>query len=331
MCATRTDFAIPRPGGAFQQKPPIPGPSESSFVSTFGAILPPAQYLQTQDGKAAYYSIPPSVPSIDAQTIDHVLFVHGIQTPAIGLLPLARALHDILPHSHFVLVDLWGHGLSDTPIVPHQAATFHRLLDALLDHLQWPSAHFIGFSFGGSLTVGYVDSRPHRVSSFTLIAPAGLLCISSFPEEDQHHLDYGVDNDNDELSRVILQFLEGGRLVVPSDWRERAGRGEVVAEAVREWQMHEHRGHTSSVIAAFRDGGAMNNHGAFEKAAMSGIPSLVVLGENDEVCAEQELREIGFDSIFVVPQAGHSVVRERVPEVAGFIADFWDRLRINKN
>ena len=330
MCANRTNLVIPRSGSAFRPKPPIPGPPESLFVSTFGALLPPAQYLQTQDGKAAYYSIPPSVSHTDAQTPDNVLFVHGIQTPAIGMLPLARALHDAASNAHFVLVDLWGHGLSDTPMIPHEATTFHRLLDALLDHLQWPSAHLIGFSFGGSLTVGYVNSRPSRVSSVTLVAPAGLLSISSFPEEDKHHLDCGVDNDDDELRRVILHFLEGGRLVVPSDWRERAGRGEVVAEAVREWQMREHPGHTASVIAAFRDGGVMDNHDAFEKALQSDIPALVVLGGNDDVCTEQELREIGFDDVFVIPQVGHGVVRERVPEVAGFIADFWHRLRSDR-
>jgi pimeloyl-ACP methyl ester carboxylesterase len=324
MSATRTKIVIPRPGRAFPSKPPIPGPSEESFVSTFGALLPPAQYLQTQDGKAAFYSMPPSVPSVDSQTPDRVLFVHGIQTPAIGMLPLARALHDSCSSAHFVLVDLWGHGLSDTPTIPHEAAIFHRLLDALLDHLQWPSVHLIGFSFGGSLTAGYVASRPHRVSSLILIAPAGLLRISSFSEEDRHHLDRSADDD--ETRRVILHFLEDGQLVVPSDWRERAGMGEVVAEAVREWQMREHPGHTASVVAAFRDGGVMDNHDVFEKVAQSSIPTLVVLGEKDDICAEQELREIGFDRISVVPRVGHSVVRERGPEVAGFIIDFWNGL-----
>ncbi|CAN9298288.1 unnamed protein product [Alternaria alternata] len=276
MSVTTSHLVLPRPGTTYTPKPPIRGPSESFFTSTFGALLPPAQHLETANGKAAYYSIPPSAPTESARTIDRVLLIHGVQTPAIGMLPLARALHDTFPHKHFVLVDLWGHGLSDTPVIPHEAALFHGLIDALLDHLQWSTAHLIGFSFGGSLTVGYTASRPSRVSSFTLVAPAGLIRICAFPTEDQHHLMHGVDEV--EVRKLILRFLEGGELIVPDDWRERVGRGEIVPQAVKEWQMREHPGHTASVVAMFRDGGAMYNHDNFEKAVRTGIPSLVVLG-----------------------------------------------------
>ncbi|RYN77672.1 hypothetical protein AA0120_g11349 [Alternaria tenuissima] len=324
MSVTTSHLVLPRPGTTYTPKPPIRGPSESFFTSTFGALLPPAQHLETANGKAAYYSIPPSAATESARTIDRVLLIHGVQTPAIGMLPLARALHDTFPHKHFVLVDLWGHGLSDTPVIPHEAALFHGLIDALLDHLQWSTAHLIGFSFGGSLTVGYTASRPSRVSSFTLVAPAGLIRICAFPTEDQHHLMQGVDEV--EVRKLILRFLEGGELIVPDDWRERVGRGEIVPQAVKEWQMREHPGHTASVVAMFRDGGAMYNHDNFEKAVRTGIPSLVVLGEYDDLCTEQQLRGYGFSDIHVVPQAGHGVVRERVPEVAGFITNFWNGL-----
>jgi pimeloyl-ACP methyl ester carboxylesterase len=115
-------------------------------------------------------------------------------------------------------------------------------------------------------------------------------------------------------------------LVVPKDWEERVGRGEVVAEAVREWQMREHAGHTASVVAVFRDGGAMDNDAEFVKAMNTGIPSLVVLGELDDVCNQQDLRELGFANVFAVPEVGHGVVREKVPEVAAFITHFWMKL-----
>jgi pimeloyl-ACP methyl ester carboxylesterase len=324
MSNTTSNLVLPRPGTTFSLQSPIPGPSESFFTSTFGALLPPAQYLQTENGKAAYYSMPPSATIDIAQTPDRVLLIHGVQTPAIGMLPLTRVLQNSFPHAHFVLIDLWGHGLSDTPVIPHEAAVFHGLFDSLLDHLQWPSAHLIGFSFGGSLTVGYTASRPSRVSSFTLVAPAGLIRIEALPEEDQHNLMYGVDED--EVRKLVLRFLEGGELIVPGDWQERVAKGEVVAQAVKEWQMREHPGHTASVVAMFRDGGAMYNHDNFGKAARTGIPSLVVLGENDDLCTEEQLRGYGFKDVFVVPQAGHGVVREQVPEVAGFITNFWNGL-----
>ena len=211
-------------------------------------------------------------------------------------------------------------------MLPHEATLFYGLIDALLDHLDWPSAHLVGFSFGGLTTVGYVASHTSRVQSFTLVAPAGLIRSKSFTASEQEHFQPGCDED--AARKWVLQFLGGGELVVPEDWKERVGRGEVVAEAVREWQMRWHAGHTASVVAMVRDGGVMDNHDSFAKAVGTGIPALVILGENDDLCTEQELRDLGFKDVFVVPQAGHGVVRERVPEVAGFISDFWVKLGI---
>lgn len=321
------ELVIPRPG----QKPknpqrPIPGPSETDFTKTFGTLLPPAHFLSTTNGKAAYYEILPPTAKEDNNSASNsqsrILLIHGVQTPALGMLPLARALQKSFPHVHFVLLDLWGHGLSDTPIVPHEASLFHGLIDALLDHLNWPSAHLIGFSFGGSLTAGYVATRPERVQSFVLVAPAGLRRSENF---NQAHL-----RGDDEVAarKWVLNILEGGELVVPQDWKERIELGEVVAEAVREWQIRMHPGHVASVVAIFRDGGVMDKHGVFETAAEKEKPSLVVLGELDDLCTEGELRGLGFRDVSVVPGVGHGVVRERVPEVQSLISGFWGNIRV---
>lgn len=327
MSVNLGEFVLPRPGGAPSSlKTPIPGPAEAAFTETFGTLLPPVKYLHTANGKAAYYEVLPSYtfpPGNNSHTPDRVLFIHGVQTPALGMLPLARALQISFPKAHFVLIDLWGHGMSDTPVVPHDTSLFHQLLDALLDQLAWSSTHLIGFSFGGALTVGYAASRSLRVQSFTLVAPAGLIRSSNFTSEQQGHL---RGDDEAAARKWVLELLEGGELVVPTDWKERVGRGEIVAEAVREWQMREHPGHVASVVAMFRDGGAMDNDAEFVRAVRTGIPSLVVLGEMDDLCSERELNELGFTNVAVVPQIGHSVVREKVLEVTAFIGDFWEKL-----
>jgi pimeloyl-ACP methyl ester carboxylesterase len=329
MSIGSVDFVLPRPGGATgSSKPPIPGPTEAAFTETFGTLLPPARYLNTANGKAAYYEFLPSSSSSSSpgkisHTPDRVVFIHGVQTPALGMYPLAHALKASFPHAHFVLVDLWGHGLSETPVVPHDMSLFHQLLDALLDHLEWPSAHLIGFSFGGALTVGYVASRSSRVQSFALVAPAGLRQSSNFTAEERGHLRGG---DEAAARKWVLELLEGGALVVPADWKERVVRGEAVAEAVRQWQMVKHPGHAASVVAVFRDGGVLDNDALFVKAARTGIPSLAVLGGLDDLCSEQQLNELGFANVAVVPQVGHGVVRDRAPEVAAFINNFWMKL-----
>lgn len=293
------DLIIPRPGATYEPQPPVAGPTESAFVETFGALLPAAQFLQTPRGKAAYYEVKPS--SNDGNTkIDKVLFIHGVQTPALGMLPLARALKKSFAAAHLVLIDLWGHGLSDTPVAPHEASLFHELIDNMLDHLSWQSAHLVGFSFGGATTVSYVASRPSRVKSFTLVAPAGLLEMSMFSPEEQACLQ---GDDDAAAKKCVLNILEGGDLVVPADWKQRVASGEIVAEAVREWQMREHPGHTASVVAIFRDGGVMGSHAHFDKAAETGIPSLAVLGELDGLCSKEQLNTHGFENVFEIGRA----------------------------
>ncbi|KAF2822887.1 alpha/beta-hydrolase [Ophiobolus disseminans] len=318
-------LVLPRPGAALTSpQPPVSGPSEEAFTQVFGKLLPPAQYIHTQHGKAAYYEKSPSSPSSTNASPDRVLFIHGVQTPALGLFPLARALHETFTASHFVLLDLWGHGLSDTPIVPHEPALFHGLIDALLDYLNWPTAHLVGFSFGGALTVGYLATRPERVSSHALIAPAGLIHFDAFSPEQQALLRGG--GDEVAAQACVLDILEGGPIEVPSDWKERVARGEVVAKAVKEWQMREHAGHAASVVAVFRDGGVMDRDEEFVKAAGSGVPNVVVLGGEDDLCTKEQLGELGFRDVRVVEGAGHELVRENVPEVTKYIAKFWYEL-----
>src|ERR1700753_743865 len=220
MSLSLGEFVLPRPGEApSSPKPPIPAPGEAAFRETFGKLLPSAKYVHTVNGKGAYYELLPSsvLSTENSSHVPHrVLFLHGIQTPALGMLPLVRAVQAVSPQSHLVLVDLWGHGLSDTPVAPHDQNLFHQLVDALLNQLGWPSVHLVGFSFGGSLVVAYAASRPSKVQSFIPIAPVGLVESSSFTAEQQAHLRGG---DEVAAREWVLEYLEGGELVVPADWK----------------------------------------------------------------------------------------------------------------
>lgn len=326
MATESTQLVLPRPGAA-RGTPiaPIPGPTEATFTDTFGKLLPPAQFFTTSHGKAAYYELPPTS-NTPSKSPGHVLFLHGVQTPALGMLPLASALHAAFPQAHCVLLDWWGHGLSSTPVEPHEDALFHGQVDALLDHLGWPSAHFVSYSFGSAATISYVAKRgPERVKSMVLVAPAGLLRSAAWTEVQRSYI-RGGSGVEDEARRWILEFLEGGDLVVPVDWKERVARGEVVAEAIREWQMRLHLGHTASVVGVFRDAGVFDRHADFAKAAGSGLEALFVLGELDDLSSEGGLQQVGFHNVKVVPEAGHGVVRDKAAEVAGFIGEFWKQL-----
>lgn len=121
---------------------------------------------------------------------------------------------------------------------------------------------------------------------------------SDFPAEHPR------GDDEAAARKWILDSLEGGELVVPADWKQRVEKGEVVAEAVKAWEIREHPGHVASVVSIFRDGGAMDQHVTFAKASRTGVPSMVVLGELDGICSKQDLNDLGFSDVAVVPQVG---------------------------
>jgi pimeloyl-ACP methyl ester carboxylesterase len=331
MAATQ-DILLPRPGTETSSPvDSIPGPSEDSFTQTFGHHLPPATYLSTSYGKLAYYTfspnIQPSQPSQPTTTTSsspsRVLFLHGVQTPALGLSPLAKSLHSSFPDAEMVLVDLWGHGLSSTPIVAHSPSLFHSAIDAVLEALHWSSCHLVGYSFGGSLAISYIASSASRaegIQSVALVAPAGLWRTEDLDEQKLNSPDFSVAKTH------VLDLLEGGPLIVPLDWATRIANGEIVAEKVREWQMEHHPGHTASVISIVRDGGVFGQEEIYQQATKTGIPIIAVLGETDDVVFERDLKEVGVKNVVVVKGVGHGVVRQEVAEVAKHIRQFWEGL-----
>jgi pimeloyl-ACP methyl ester carboxylesterase len=326
-----TFTVLPRPGVAnSSHTPTIKAPSEASFVETCGNLLPAASYLQTPNGRAAYYKLPPSSPAaIDSnsstKSITRILYVHGIQTSAIGLQKLAGELSRRFPQAHSVLFDHWGHGLTDTPFVAHEPKLFHSLIKALMDRLGWKDAHFVGYSFGGSTTVTFAVAHPERVASIVLVAPAGLMRTSQFNELEQSYL-IGGNGNEEQAQSWILDWLEGGQLIVPSDWKEKVSRGELVAEVVRDWQNKKHKGHKASVTAIFRDGGVFDSHAEFAKLAKIGIPIHCILGQLDDICNEKDLHDVGIQDVTVVANSGHGVVRDEVPQVTEFIGTFWRKM-----
>ncbi|OSS54835.1 hypothetical protein B5807_00914 [Epicoccum nigrum] len=349
-------LVLPRPSKSYAPRPPIPAPNEAAFTSTFGALLPAAQYLQLDQGRAAYYHFPLTASSSsspgtvnpassttsNASTANdsvpkRILLLHGVQTPALGLFPLITALRARYPGTEFATLDLWGHGLSEVPFAPHCGELFHTLVDGVLGALGWKTSAeeeegrvgIVGFSFGAVVTMGYLSSPLYKewvkkgVKGCVLVAPAGLLKKSWFKEEELALLSTACPaEDEGRAAKFVVSALEGGELVVPEDWRDVVAKGGVEAQAVKRWQLDNHNGHEASVVGIFRDGGVIGNEELFVKMRAAGVRTLVVLGSEDGLTDEKEIKGFGFD-VKVVEGVGHGVPRERPEDVAEFIAGFW--------
>lgn len=313
---------IPRPNHVDNQS--IPGPSESAFTAYFGALLPPAQFAPSAYGVTALYSFPPITPSPSSQ---HILILHGLGTPALGLLPLLRTIQQSNSSAHLATYDLWGHGLSSTPLVPHVPGLFHYQILRVLAALGWQKAHLIGYSFGGSTVATFTALHPEIVESVTLLAPAGLLKFSSFTPSQQAMMKGGSDIDEDAARDWMFAFT--GSLTIEEGWQARFATGDVFSgDPIQEWQRREHAGHAASFVAMIRDGGLCDMHESFETVGRSGVETLAVLGELDPLCTEGDLRSAGWGEVIVLEGGKHTLVRDRVGEVVAPINALLKRLAV---
>lgn len=302
----------------WKQDSSITAPGHASFTTRFGHAFPKPQYLESDLGITAVYGLPP--PSGESKR--RVLIIHGVGTPALGMWPVAKELQALDNNAHIVLFDLWGHGLSSTPLAPHAPHIFHYQILQVLGFMRWTDAHIIGYSFGGSTAITFAVQHTWAASSVAVLGPAGLLRKEDFGAKLSELLE---DSTGRELEAIqcVLSWLEGGPLVVPVDWKERALSGQVVAEAFREWEQQEHAGHPHSILSMFREGGVSGFEDYFRKFARLPLKKIGVLAELDNVCSQDQLIDFGFDNVQVIKNEDHAFVRSAPSQVAHIIYEFW--------
>lgn len=110
----------------------------------------------------------------DGPTDGHtVVLVHGLTTPAYlfaGIVPMLVAAG-----YRVIRYDLWGRGLSDSPIGRQDGAYFLDQLNEVLDH-ETVTRPFVlvGYSMGGAVAALKVKNDPDDVRALVLVAPTGL-------------------------------------------------------------------------------------------------------------------------------------------------------------
>lgn len=117
-----------------------------------------------------------------------IILIHGFASDASSW----AALGAQLKHRPLIQIDLPGHGKSPKLRVDSFADLVKKVRRAF-DGLGVERAHLVGHSLGGAAGLALADTRPERLASLTLIAPAGLgpdingdvlsgICHASRPE-----------------------------------------------------------------------------------------------------------------------------------------------------
>jgi pimeloyl-ACP methyl ester carboxylesterase len=318
--------------------PWIEAPSEALFRASFDGITPPVSFVTSaQFGKTAYYLLKPISASLtitaDTQPELPILLIHGGCTPALGMMPIARGLQQKLPNSTILLIDLFGHGLSSSPKVPHTADLAHQQILSLLDHLGWSSVHIAGYSLGGSIAITFTASHRHLIRSVFLIAPAGMIREEQFSQGII--MDDLIDKSREgkeaaESEKRILDWLEGAPIIdVPLDWKEQTQRGQLVAPALRQWQRDNHKGHIASILSFLRNQNIHDRDEDFRKVAKSGVPIMAILGGQDDLIDTDRLDSVALHQHQTLLHATHGLSRDNANEVVEVYVVFLNSIGVH--
>ncbi|KAI9659756.1 MAG: hypothetical protein M1831_003654 [Alyxoria varia] len=111
-----------------------------------------------------------------------VLFLHGVRSPCITLVPLAEGLAS--RGCRVMLLDLFGHGWSGGPTdLPYDSRLYTTQIFMALasSPISWTGAHahggrfsIIGASLGGGLAADFASYFPQLVDDLVLLVPGGL-------------------------------------------------------------------------------------------------------------------------------------------------------------
>lgn len=141
-----------------------------------------------------------------------VLLIHGSPGSRRVLLPLAELL---AAGRRVIVPDLPGFGAS-TPDIPDYSIRAHAgYVRQLLDRIQLPSVHVVGYSMGGGVAIELAHAWPDRVASLTLLSAIGAQEYELLGNYHLNHALHGIQLGAIWLMREItphMGTLDGGVL-----------------------------------------------------------------------------------------------------------------------
>ncbi|KAI5465861.1 hypothetical protein BGZ63DRAFT_411326 [Mariannaea sp. PMI_226] len=311
--------------------------SKSNPASYSGALvyqpdaLPGARDVDTPYGTIRVYEFGP----VDGEK---VLFVHGISTPCITLMPIANAL--VERGYRVMLFDLFGRGFSDgVTDLPHDARLYvsQILLVLASSPLPWTgegALRLIGYSLGGGIAIHFANAFPHLVKELVLLAPSGLIRAESFGRVSQFLFKSGwiperllaiatrqrlqnpiassrvrKDMDPNQITPVtkIAADIATAEAVNATPGEEISPLEHRVMDYVR-WMVENHHGFVPAFMSSIRHAPLTDQHESWAQLAKRKPGTTVILlAESDEIIDRNDYCRDGLDLV-----GGEDNVRWRV-------------------
>jgi pimeloyl-ACP methyl ester carboxylesterase len=241
-----------------------------------------------------------------------VLLIHGY-TQSVETNWIDTGVFQNLAKDHRVVAfDLRGHGKSGKPHDP-SAYAGEMVQDAvrLLDHLNIPRAHIVGYSLGAIITAKLLTTNADRFLSATLGAHAGYR--NWRPEYDQGAQRTALELEGDVPFRSLVIAM------TPSDEPKRS------EDDVRSRSNALATANDLRALAAYNRGGSRELNSTDTEVSAIKVPVLGIIGSLDNVRSMKQLQTILPSlKLVVIEGATHAGDRSaaRRPEFVSAIREF---------
>jgi pimeloyl-ACP methyl ester carboxylesterase len=124
-----------------------------------------------------------------------VILIHGLYATATGNWQGPGIMPELAKHYRVIALDLRAHGESGKPEGEDQyGVQMVEDVVRLMDHLQLPKAHLVGYSLGGMIALKLLAMHPERVSSAVLGGMGWMKANSPFQQFWETFKQFGDPN-----------------------------------------------------------------------------------------------------------------------------------------
>lgn len=217
-----------------------------------------------------------------------------------------------------VAFDFRGHGKSEVTRDGYDMDTLTADTIALIKELDCAPCHFLGFSTGGFVGLRLAVKRPELLQSLILVD------TSADPEPEDNLPKYKLLN---LITRWVGPWAVSSR-VMPIMFSQSFLSDPAKTHLQKEWRQHFVNNHKVGVTKAVE--GVISREGVYGLLSEVGVPTLVLVGENDIATTPDKSERI-HDAIpnsrmVTIPNSGHMSPVEEPEAVNAAINDFLANL-----
>ncbi|MCP4201025.1 MAG: alpha/beta hydrolase [bacterium] len=245
-----------------------------------------------------------------------VVLVHGYGASSYSwrhVLPALAERHQV------VALDLVGFGLTERPKGKNHYSRTGQVdvLSAVVDHFGWPSAHFVGHSYGGGLVMSLAHLEPDKVRSMVLVGST----VPVYSDKRRHI--FGRRPFAPPLVRAFLRPSFVRRSLRRSFYDDRAVTDELIASYLERVRVE---GVTRAYVGLTAPAPSDERFDDLRYETL-GQPTLAIWGSHDVLIPSEGARKaIGRfpDARFIeITECGHIPMEEKPDELVAEVLPFF--------